>query len=427
MEVQARPVRAKLEIRKHMAGAVWRPQQYDSTVRIPGGFGRLTVVALGTFVLVPAAIGALFETVRVAAASVPADAAPWPMALSDARHAGTSSATGPVTGHVEWTRDLGSNITPGPVVGADGTIYVASNAGVLHALDPSTGADRWTFAGQGTSLGPSDLSTSPLVLSAGDVLWPGPGNALYLLSSSGQLLWRHSFDSALTSPVQSGSDVYVGTTGGNLMALDVSGPVPQVRWQLSVGRSSYGSPVVAPDGEVVTTADNRLVTVRDQGTKGTVAWHRTFKGAVEVSAAVGADGTVVVGTNDRYEYAFTPSGGLKWRVLRGTQSYSSPSVSPDGNTYFGGNTGKLQVVRTSTGRAVTTDKGMQGLWAAQVVDAQGNVYFGTQGAQVYGYSPSGNLLFDLPVSGPIDGYPAMTAGGALIVGDEKGTLYAIGG
>ena len=411
-----------------MGGAVWRPRQYDSTVRTPGDFGRLTFVALGTLVaLVPAAVGTLFETARAAAAPVPDGAAPWPMALFDARHTGTSTATGPVTGHVAWTRDLGSNVTPGPVVGADGTIYVATNAGVLHALDPSTGADQWTFAGRGTSAGPSDLSTSPLVLSAGDVLWPGPGNALYLLTSSGQLLWRHSFGSALTSPVQSGSNVYVGTTGGNLMALDISEPVPQVRWQLSIGRSSYGSPVVAPDGDVVTTADNRLVVVRDLGTRGTVAWHRTFKGAVEVSASVGADGTVVVGTNDPYEYAFTPSGGLKWRVLRGTQSYSSPSVSPDGNTYFGGNTGQLQVVRTSTGRAVTTDKGLQGLWAAQVVDAQGDVYFGTQGAHVYGYSPSGHLLFDLPVSGPIDGYPAMTASGVLIVGDEKGTLYAIGG
>jgi PQQ-like domain len=112
--------------------------------------------------------------VPVAAPSDAADAAPWPMALFDARHTGTSSATGPGTGHVEWTRDLGGNITPGPVVGADGTIYVATNAGVLHALDSSTGADQWTFTGQGTSTGPGQLSTSPLVLLAGDVLWPGP-------------------------------------------------------------------------------------------------------------------------------------------------------------------------------------------------------------------------------------------------------------
>ena len=60
------------------------------------------------------------------------------------------------------------------------------------------------------------------------------------------------------------------TTGGDLVALDVSGSAPRVRWQLSVGRSSYGSPVVAPDGEVVSTVDDRLVAVRDQGTSATV-------------------------------------------------------------------------------------------------------------------------------------------------------------
>ena len=56
-EAGSRAVRKEFEIRKQMAGAVWRPQQYDSIVHTPGGIGRLTVVVLGTFVaLVPAAI-----------------------------------------------------------------------------------------------------------------------------------------------------------------------------------------------------------------------------------------------------------------------------------------------------------------------------------------------------------------------------------
>jgi hypothetical protein len=29
------------------------------------------------------------------------------------------------------------------VVGPDGTIYASPNGGVLHALDPASGADRW--------------------------------------------------------------------------------------------------------------------------------------------------------------------------------------------------------------------------------------------------------------------------------------------
>ena len=322
--------------------------------------------------------------------------------------------------------NLGSNITPGPVVGADGTIYVATNAGVLHALDSSTGADQWTFTGQGASTGPADLSTSPLVLPAGDVLWPGPGNSLYLLSSSGQLLWQHAFGAALTSPVQSGSNVYVGTTGGDLVALDVGGPVPQVRWQLSIGRSSYGSPVVAPDGEVVTTADNRLVAVRDRGTRGTVAWHRTFTGRRR-GVRRGGCGRHRGRGNQRPVR-------VRLHSFRRAQ-VASPSqhavvLLPVGQS------GREHLLRrehrTPPGRPYIVRAGgdhrqrAAGPLGAQVVDAHGDVYFGTQGAHVYGYSLSGHLLFDLPVSGPIDSYPAMTAGGVLIVGDEKGTLYAIG-
>ncbi len=42
--------RKDLDIRKQIAGAVRRTQQYDSTVHTPGGIDRLTVVALVTFV-----------------------------------------------------------------------------------------------------------------------------------------------------------------------------------------------------------------------------------------------------------------------------------------------------------------------------------------------------------------------------------------
>ena len=80
------------------------------------------------------------------------------------------------------------------------TIYVATNAGVLHALNPTTGADVWTFSGAGPYTGETDLSTSPLVLPQGSILWPGPADTLYELSPAGQLLWSHRFDGMVLSP-----------------------------------------------------------------------------------------------------------------------------------------------------------------------------------------------------------------------------------
>jgi hypothetical protein len=96
--------------------------------------------------------------------------APWPAALHDFRHSGASTADGPNAGIFRWRRSLEAAVTPGPVVAPDGTIYAASNAGVLHALDPVTGADRWTFD-SGHRAADNDLSTSPLVLPDGTVLW----------------------------------------------------------------------------------------------------------------------------------------------------------------------------------------------------------------------------------------------------------------
>jgi outer membrane protein assembly factor BamB len=320
---------------------------------------------------------------------------------------------------------LGGNITPGPAVGADGTIYVATNSGTLYALDPTSGSNRWTFNGGKPIGGEADLSTTPLVLPSGDVLWPGPGNTLFELSTTGALLWSKEFSTKPLSPTISGNRVYVEQMGGTLSAFDTSTTTPQLAWSLKVGASSYGSPEVAPNRTIVTTADRHIIDVSDEGTRASIVWRYTTTAAIEVSASVGTDGTIVAGTNDRFVYALKPNGALKWRSGLGTESYSSSSVS-GGLAYYGDNSGALHVVREQNGTPVATDHGVKGLWAAQAIDSRGDVYFGTQGRHIYGFGPHGRGLFDLSASGPIDSYPALTANGVLIIGDEAGTLYAIG-
>jgi outer membrane protein assembly factor BamB len=117
----------------------------------PLGRPRPVVNALGLCALVVLAL------VASAGPAQAVGAAPWPEALHDPAHSAGSAAIGPSTGHLEWSRQLGGSITPGPSIGADGTIYVATNGGVLHALNPSTGADLWTFNGGSAFTGETDL------------------------------------------------------------------------------------------------------------------------------------------------------------------------------------------------------------------------------------------------------------------------------
>src|SRR5271156_1003047 len=121
---------------------------------------RARPVLIGPLVLIAALGFGAGPAAAATAVAVPAGASPWPEALHDATHSATAVVAGPTTGHVDWTRSLGGNITPGPVVGANGIIYVATNAGVLHAIDPATGADVWTFDGSAPYADGEDLSTS---------------------------------------------------------------------------------------------------------------------------------------------------------------------------------------------------------------------------------------------------------------------------
>jgi outer membrane protein assembly factor BamB len=55
------------------------------------------------------------------------------------------------------------------------------------------------------------------------------------------------------------------------------------------------------------------------------------------SPAVGANGTIYVGSLDRNVYALNPDGTQKWKFVTGGTVGSSPAVGADGTIYIGSN------------------------------------------------------------------------------------------
>ncbi|HEY2223902.1 PQQ-binding-like beta-propeller repeat protein [Actinomycetospora sp.] len=354
---------------------------------------------------------------------------PWPSALHDARHSGATVHEGPTVGALRWRRGLEGAVSSGPVVARDGTVYVGSNGGVLHALDPATGADRWTFAAGGG--GGDDLSTSALVLPDGTVLWGPPGQRLLVaLSPAGVVLWTQPVPGEPTSPVSAdGRRIYVGDTTGGVTALDVgAGDAHRVAWSVDLGEISYASVVTTGTGRLYSTVDSSLVALDDRGPSGQVAW-RADPGddITEVSPGLAPDGTVLLGTNGGREWAYRPDGSLRWTSPR-VITYSSPSVSADGLAYVADHAGQVSVLRIADGSraAVHQLAPPRQIWSSVAVDGTHRFYFGTQDGHVLGVAPTGAVLFDLAVGGPVDSYPALTADRALVVGDRRGDVIAIG-
>jgi hypothetical protein len=68
------------------------------------------------------------------------------------------------------------------------------------------------------------------------------------------------------------------------------------------------------------------------------------KGPVSSSPAIGSDGTVYVGSSDKYLYAINPNGSQKWRFLTGDAVHSSPAIGTDGTIYVGSDDGYLYAI-----------------------------------------------------------------------------------
>lgn len=324
-------------------------------------------------------------------------------------------------------------MAPGPAVGIDGSILVAANDGIMRALDPATGRTRWSVDGGG-GYG-NDLSTTPAVLGDGTILWPGPGNRLIALDRGGRALWSEQFEGFVLSPAAvGGGRVYVADQAGSVRALDVAGPTRSTAWALDLEGTSYTSPAVAPDGTVYAAADATLVAIADHGNSASIRWRFQARDIVEVSTAVAPDGTVVLGTNSDVQYGLRPDGSVRWTYPKDDWTYSSPVIR-DGRAYFGDHNGWLNVLDVADGRLLVRHRGLGrtpevdgvGPWTAPLVDAAGNVYFGTAAGHVYGFAADGRRLFDLPTGAVVASYPALTADGTLIVGALDGVVRAVHG
>ena len=100
------------------------------------------------------------------------------------------------------------------------------------------------------------------------------------------------------------------------------------------------------------------------------------------SAAVGPDGVVYVGSDDRRLYAFAPDGFKLWTYTTGGWVRSTPAVSSDGTIYVGSYDNSLHAVTAAGLKAweFTTDSAVS---SSPALAASGVVYFGGWNKRFY--------------------------------------------
>lgn len=206
----------------------------------------------------------------------------------------------------------------------------------------------------------------------------------------------------LSSPVVSGDAVYVGSTDGQLYAIDRA--TGTQRWKFATQGPIASSPAISAGLVFISSVDGKVYAV--DASSGTQKWAFTTKGErrftapgihgaiprtermpdpfdVFLSSPTVANGTVYIGSGDQNVYALdAATGALKWSFATGDVVHASPAVA-NGLVYVGSWDRNVYAIDAATGREKwryttgndTTIYNQIGIASSAAV-AQGTVFVG---------------------------------------------------
>lgn len=161
---------------------------------------------------------------------------------------------------------------------------------------------------------------------------------------------------------------------------------------------------------------------------GSLKWPGPFvtAGFILSSPAIGSDGTLYIGSQDKHLYAVAPNGALRWRFLTGDWVDASPVVAPDGTIYAGSWDGKLYALTPTGSKKWEYATGAGNfIYSSPALGADGTIYFGAGDGNFYALRPDGSLKWSYPAGDWIDSSPAIGPDGTLYFGSWDGALYAL--
>ncbi len=157
---------------------------------------------------------------------------------------------------------------------------------------------------------------------------------------------------------------------------------------------------------------------------GKLKWSFTTGDQVRSSPAIGSDGTIYVGSNDKKLYAISPDGTEKWNFTIGGEILSSPAIGSDGTIYVGSNADKLYAINPE-GTEKWNFSASNGFHSSPVIDSDGTIYIGMDDCKLYAINPDGTEKWNFMAGNVVASSPAIASDGTIYVGSSDYKLYAI--
>ncbi len=321
-----------------------------------------------------------------------------------------------------WTYSTKRPITTTPIIGTDGTIYVASVDHNLYSLTPG-GMLRWSFTAE------NDLRTSPLLAADGTIYifdWEG---TLYSIDQEGTLNWKLEHGVKPGGPPQMGIDgnIYITTTNGVIHAINRDG---ETEWTFETKQNLASSPVIDTDGTLYigTTkgfedAHGLFYVISPDGDE---VMSTEIPTSVISEGTIGFDGYIYLGGNDGKLYALSNTGEILWTYETDNRIASSPAVTPMGTIYVSSFDRHLHAVN-SDGNLLWKFETDSYISTSPTVSADGRIFFGSSDNYFYILESDGSLFKKINLDTSVLSSASISSNGIVYVGDNDGTIFALNG
>ncbi len=325
----------------------------------------------------------------------------------------------PQPGSVLWTHGVGSPIVSSPALGADGTVFLGTQYGLIAVTNNgSMASNKWTFS-VGVGVNASGSASSPSIAADGTVCFGGNDGKLHAVRPDGSQRWAFQAQgSGGSAAIALDNSIYVV----GYLGLNAISDAGAAKWTSIVGGSgNFLSPSVGNGGAIyVGSWDARRF--YSFGEDGTTNWSVSLQFVLADSSAIGGDGTIYF--TAVHLYAFSSDGTSLWHTTTNDFSGSSPTIARGGTIYVPEATHTLDGVSPS-GQVLWRSLEEQGRsdFPATVaaVDAGGTIYYCVSNS-IWALNPQGQVQWAVtaPVYPPPGVHYAITS--PAIAPD--GTLYA---